>query len=332
MKTTEEEEERARLDAARSSSVEAHMNTLSLRALPPVPGLPFKAFGASHRKKNMALNQALATMYKILCEGFTYREIAFKVFLHEELAEISLSCQGHIAALEYIIWMINAMYSDGFRGDDLEEDLLSDAYTMVLSTNASSSSSLSGRGGDGGAKEGGRRRESDASGGSGGGASVDPLSGMVINAVSSITEPSICSEHQFKPLLGDDDTASANPNSYGDYDENEDDGEREDDARNGSAESVNITANLALEDRFAPVKKRFIHNKDLIDDIGIHAFESRYLVKPPDAVIIALAMMSSHIELSSREIEMAKRWLGLWDDNSLEFRLLKKKGIEMSGL
>jgi hypothetical protein len=43
-------------------------------------------------------------------------------------------------------------------------------------------------------------------------------------------------------------------------------------------------------------------------------------------------MVSSHCELEKREQQVAISWLDIWDDGSFEYKMLKKKGLDLSGL
>jgi hypothetical protein len=73
-------------------------------------------------------------------------------------------------------------------------------------------------------------------------------------------------------------------------------------------------------------------NQMLINSIGLHEFEARYVHRPPDATVLSVAMISAHPEIEAREKSMARRWLDVWDDGSRSYKLLKKKGVDLSGL
>jgi len=49
-----------------------------------------------------------------------------------------------------------------------------------------------------------------------------------------------------------------------------------------------------------------------------------------DNIIIGMAMVSNSAELESSERTNATCWLDLWDDNSDDYGLLRKRGIERS--
>jgi hypothetical protein len=53
---------------------------------------------------------------------------------------------------------------------------------------------------------------------------------------------------------------------------------------------------------------------------------------PAENVILALAMSSSHIEVSERERNAAARWLEFWNNNTREFRVALIKGRNMAGM
>jgi hypothetical protein len=73
-------------------------------------------------------------------------------------------------------------------------------------------------------------------------------------------------------------------------------------------------------------------NQMLINSIGLHEFEARYVHRPPDATVLSVAMISAHPEIEAREKSMARRWLDVWDDGSRSYKLLKKKGVDLAGL
>jgi hypothetical protein len=73
-------------------------------------------------------------------------------------------------------------------------------------------------------------------------------------------------------------------------------------------------------------------NKELMDNIGVKTFKDRYLGLPPESVVLAVAMISVTVDMDPKERNVANRWLDLWDDNSMNFRVLKKRGKDISGL
>ena len=66
--------------------------------------------------------------------------------------------------------------------------------------------------------------------------------------------------------------------------------------------------------------------------VGLFEFEARYVRRPDDDVVIAVAIISSHIDLDKREQQVANSWLDIWDDGSFEYKMLKKKGLDLTGL
>lgn len=54
--------------------------------------------------------------------------------------------------------------------------------------------------------------------------------------------------------------------------------------------------------------------------------------RPADDIVIAVAMVSSHSDLDGREQQVATAWLDIWDDATFEFKMLKKKGLDLSGM
>lgn len=116
---------------------------------------------------------------------------------------------------------------------------------------------------------------------------------------------------------------------------------------NGSNQSLGIT-NIAVVDggkkpAYKPTAtsanhkmdsngQRRMSNVELRDEIGLFEFEARYVRRPDDDIVIAVAMISSHCDLEARELQMALAWLDIWDDGSFEFKMLKKKGLDLSGM
>ncbi len=73
-------------------------------------------------------------------------------------------------------------------------------------------------------------------------------------------------------------------------------------------------------------------NQMLVNALGLFEFEARYVARPVENIILAVAMISAHHELESREKQMAHRWLDTWDDGSRHYKLIKKKGMDLAGL
>lgn len=80
------------------------------------------------------------------------------------------------------------------------------------------------------------------------------------------------------------------------------------------------------------MKKNKGPNKILQNVLGLFDFEERYVKRPHDNVILAVAMISAHHELDQKEKEIAAIWLDTWDDCSRDFKLLRKKGCGLAGL
>lgn len=73
-------------------------------------------------------------------------------------------------------------------------------------------------------------------------------------------------------------------------------------------------------------------NQLLINVMGLFEFESRYVHRPTENIVLAVAMISAHAELEAREKLLAAKWLDIWDDGSRSYKLLKKKGMDLAGL
>lgn len=60
---------------------------VAMKSLPIVPGILFRGF-PNLMKRNMILVQSFATLFKLIDFSFPNRDTAFKLKLHEEIAEI----------------------------------------------------------------------------------------------------------------------------------------------------------------------------------------------------------------------------------------------------
>ncbi len=106
------------------------------RALPVVPGIKFRGLVGPY-KKDMAMLQCFATLYKFVCASYGNREKAFHVDMPEEVASIGLVCLGNTSIMEYTMWIIDTIYMDGFLLDP--DDDGSVAPSMAVSAEPISS-------------------------------------------------------------------------------------------------------------------------------------------------------------------------------------------------
>ena len=72
-------------------------------------------------------------------------------------------------------------------------------------------------------------------------------------------------------------------------------------------------------------------NQEVMNELGLFEFEARYVSRPHDDIVVAVAIVSSHSELEKREQQVALSWLDIWDDGTFEYKMLKKKGLDLSG-
>lgn len=106
----------------------------------------------------------------------------------------------------------------------------------------------------------------------------------------------------------------------------------------GSDGAAGPSSKVGTEDAIdenAPVMSNQIKkhaNQMLVNALGLFEFEARYVTRPVESIVLAVAMISSHAELEMREKQMANRWLDVWDDGSRAYKLLKKKGMDLAGL
>lgn len=89
---------------------------LNLAPLPVTQCVEFRGF-SGNIKKNMALTQSFATLFKIINHNYGNREVAWRMGLVEEISEIAMVCQGLPRILDYIIWIFDKMYLDGFGAE-----------------------------------------------------------------------------------------------------------------------------------------------------------------------------------------------------------------------
>jgi hypothetical protein len=90
-------------------------------------------------KHSMALLQAFATLFKLITKSPKNREFGFQICLQDEISHIAIVCQNSPQVLEYILWIIDSMYQERVKLDDFEESMISDEYSMQLSTISGSS-------------------------------------------------------------------------------------------------------------------------------------------------------------------------------------------------
>ena len=66
----------------------------------------------------MLLIQLIPALYLCKCNV----QIAFKMKIVEEISDVIQVCQEMPRVLEYFIWIVDKMYSDGFLGNESERD------------------------------------------------------------------------------------------------------------------------------------------------------------------------------------------------------------------
>ena len=71
-------------------------------------------------------------------------------------------------------------------------------------------------------------------------------------------------------------------------------------------------------------------NTEIKYHLGEELFKSRFASLPCDDIIIAWSFIANHDELQVRERDMAQLWLNVWDNNTRQYKMLKKKGFNMS--
>jgi hypothetical protein len=90
--------------------------------LPMVPCVVFRGISGKI-KQNMAVLQSFATLYKFISQNYGNRDVAFKMGVAEEVSEVATVCQSMPRVLDYYMWIVDALYRDGFgevNADELE--------------------------------------------------------------------------------------------------------------------------------------------------------------------------------------------------------------------
>jgi len=81
--------------------------------LPLVPCVQFRGL-SGRSKQNMAMMQSFATLFKMVSQSFGNRDVAFKMGIAEEVSVVVTVCQAMPRVLDYYMWIIDALYRDGF--------------------------------------------------------------------------------------------------------------------------------------------------------------------------------------------------------------------------
>jgi len=299
----------------------------TLRPLPTTKGIIHRGFlGNAAYKQSLIMLQSFSVLYQLVSISYGYREEAFNLFLHEEVSDIAVVSVDKPRLLEYAIWIIDKMYSDGFVDQDEANarEGADDAITLDPSMQVSAPAqqpSTSPACDPAAAQD-------DVSAGPGDDDSIDPVTGMVIEAVSTVTQPSIDLEGVNKLLAppevnhGDAEEELV-PWTAGPITKEE--------------EPENITVDIALDPEAREredLAKKLADMPDILSvrkKLGEKSFNRRYRGRPKDIVIIALGLISAHLDVPSRERDMARRLLSIFDDCSLSFKQHVSRGAGLSG-
>lgn len=140
-----EEEERAAIATVLLASAavkkKRRKHKFAIVSLPLVPCVQFRGLSGKY-KQNIAMQQSFATLYKMISQSFANRDVAFKMGVADEISVIATVCQGMPRVLDYYIWIVDALYKDGFgeiNTDELDVRLtncfLSDffCFKMIIS-------------------------------------------------------------------------------------------------------------------------------------------------------------------------------------------------------
>jgi len=314
----------------------------TLRPLPIVPGRTFRGFNKSER--DLAVLQSFASLFKMVSTHYGHREVAFSLYIPEEISDVSLVYVGNPSILEYAIWIVDCLYSDGFLAEEeMENEGRTDEVTVDASMNvsitvalsmhaaasssssSSSSSSTTASSRTSPRAEGGEQEDVK---------SIDPATGLEVDAVSTVTQPSIDLDGTFiEPMpevnFGDPNASYEEPFVLPDMS-----------GRHGDGDSTNITNELALDPEAKERAKKerakiragggLVENPAMRSTLGDLAYLKRYKRRPRDQVIMFCAMISEHCDLRDSDKALGKKWLAVWDDASLAFRRIVKIGKGLS--
>ncbi len=79
-------------------------------------------------------------------------------------------------------------------------------------------------------------------------------------------------------------------------------------------------------------RQRIKYNEEILAHLGLSEYDYRYRKIPDDAVILALAMCSNHIEVKENLKEEACFWLEYFNDSSVDYLVLKRKGMNLANI
>lgn len=103
--------------------------------LPLVPCVQFRGFSGKIRQST-AMTQSFATLYKMVAQNYGNRDVAFKMGVAEEISVIATVCQAMPRVLDYYIWIVDALYRDGFgelNSDELDVNYISYIFCIIHS-------------------------------------------------------------------------------------------------------------------------------------------------------------------------------------------------------
>lgn len=95
---------------------------MKTKPLPVTQGVKFRGLAGKLRKETTFI-QSCGTLFKFLHTHYCYRADCFRFCVHEEIAELAHSCQAIPPVLEYLMWSLNDLYSDGYARDDSGGDI-----------------------------------------------------------------------------------------------------------------------------------------------------------------------------------------------------------------
>lgn len=130
-----EEEDRAAIATVLLASAavkkKRRKHKFAITPLPLVPCVQFRGLSGKY-KQNIAMQQSFATLYKMISQSFGNRDVAFKMGVADEISVVVTVCQGMPRVLDYYIWIVDALYRDGFG--EINADELDVRYYISFGT------------------------------------------------------------------------------------------------------------------------------------------------------------------------------------------------------
>eukprot|EP01036_Dinobryon_divergens_P025881 gene25881-34473_t len=312
-------------------------NKFKFKPLPLVPCIEFKGLGGK-AKRNVTLMQVFATLFQVVKYSFANRSMAFKMKVMEEVSDIIQVCQEMPSERDHDYsnnldedndqsMQLSASQPIHQRALNDDDDMTIDTLTgQIIETISEMSIPAVHEGGPINDAPPvvnlGVRAETDI-------VNMDSNGFLIIPIDKSI----VVSKKNTKDNMEDA--------TYGDTNVAIFDGGKKEPTfvRNFyNRPKPSTGSNSGDHGKAADDKNKNknssnnrVINQEVMNELGLFEFEARYVSRPHDDIVVAVAIVSSHSELEKREQQVALSWLDIWDDGTFEYKMLKKKGLDLSG-